>query len=174
MKVVMGWGKCSIAVKANTESGFPENLDGFTLLDNIKEDATSIEMAEGDEYVAKTTGGVVIARERAEGAFTLKTTLLEPSEDLYTLLGIGHTTGSAQNITSTVVNGVFSVRLDPRNVGAVGIEIPTASVTATPKFSDKEGWSLELTFNINHNGTYHYRKYTKKKAGLANTATGEA
>lgn len=174
MAVIMGWGKCSIAVKANTGSEFPDSLAGFTLLENIKEDATSIEMTEGDEYVAKTTGGIVIARERAEGAFTLKTTLLEPSEALYTLLGIGTTAGSAQNITSTVVNGIFSVRLDPRNVGAVGIEVPTASVTATPKFSDKEGWSLELSFSINHNGTYHYRKYTKKKAGLANTDTGKA
>ena len=169
----MGWGQCSIAVKPNTGSEFPDTLAGFTLLDNIKEDSTNIDMIEGDEYVAKTTGGIVIARERAEGAFTLKTTLLEPSEALYTFLGIGTTVGTAQNITSTVVRGIFSVRLDPRNVGAVGIEIATASITATPKFSDKEGWSLELSFSINHNGTYHYRKYTKKKAGKANTDTGK-
>lgn len=173
MAVIMGWGKCSLAIKENTGNDFPA-LSGFTLLDNIKEDATSIDATEGDEYVAKTTGGIVIARERAEGSFSLKTTILEPSEAIYTTLGIATASSSGvQNITTTVVPGIFAVRLDPRNVGAVGIEIPTASITATPHFSDKEGWSLELTFNINHNGSYHYRKYIKKKAGLANTETGK-
>lgn len=174
MAVIMAWGKCSIALKENTGSEFPDNLTGFTLLDNIKEDSTSMDMVEGDEYVAKTTGGIVIARERAEGAFILKTTLIEPSDELYTFLGIGKPSGTAQNITSTVVSGIFSLRLDPRNIGAIGIEVPTVSITASPKFSDKEGWSLILSFSINHNGTYHYRRYKKKKAGLANTDTGKA
>lgn len=167
----MAWSKCVIEI-AKTLANDIFNEAGLTDIGIIKDKSTTLEPGDGDTLEAKATGGEVVGHEVLEGTYTLKTRLIEPNEDIYTLLGLGAPSSSDFNVTTHIVDGDWSVRVTPKNVGARGIKVPVTNIAAKPGYSEEEGNYLDLEFNfLKGDQGYWYTRFIKA-APAATPAAG--
>lgn len=161
-KLIMAWSKCKIDLAPMPED---ESMaeSGFFNVGIIRNNTTELSSEDGDALQAIETGGAIVAEERQEGTLTLSTEIIEPSDELYVSLGLGHMNGEDLLVDTHVAPGDFSLRLTPKNIGAKGIKIPKCSVSVSPLFGDNTGHALTLSFSIiKGEAGYWYSKYTFK------------
>ena len=158
----MAWSKCKIEIgQTGANDAIAENLTDIGVILN---QSSSLEAEAGDTLQAIATGGEVVAEEAQEGTLRLETTLIEPSESLATLLGIGTASEGEITVSTHIVDGDWSVKVTPKNNGAKGIAAPKCSITYTPSWDEEHGNQLTLTFNIHKtteaNPNYWYKRFT--------------
>lgn len=162
-KKTMAWSKCKFEVGET-----PENeamATDLTDLGTIKDKSSTLEPSDGETLEIKATGGETVAKEAQEGGFLLKTRIIEPDDAIYTLLGLGKAgSGDEYEVNTHVVDKPFSVKVTPKNVGAIGIAAPKTNVTAKPGWSEEEGNYLDLEFEIIKPGSGPWYKRFKKAA----------
>lgn len=161
-KVIMAWSKCKIEIgKTGANDAMAESLTDIGV---IKDRSTTLEPSDGDVLEAKETGGHTVAKEQQEGGFTLKTRVIEPTNTLEVLLGIATSESENESQVKThIVDGDWSVKLTPKNVGARGIKAPLTSISYKPGWSEEEGNYADLEFEILYGEQgYWYSKFTKQ------------
>lgn len=168
-KKVMAWSKCKGRIgKTGTDDTMSTEL---TSVGTVKDRSASLEPSDGDVLEAKATGGEIVAKETQEGGYLLKLRVIEPDDSLLELLGLGEadTTSEEFKVKTHVVDGEFSVEIEPKNYGAKGIRAPKTNVSYKPGWSEEEGNYADLEFEIlktdkeDETKNYWYSKFTKKK-----------
>ncbi len=162
-KKIMAWSKCDFRI-GKTGGGDTMAATLFNI-GTIKDKSSSLEASDGDSLEMKATGGEIVAEESLEGGYVAKTRVIEPTEDLETMLGIAKTVAEEQQITTHIVDGDWSLQITPKNVGAKGIRAPKCSVKYKPGWSEEEGNYVDLEFNIlKGDAGYWYSRFSKKEA----------
>jgi hypothetical protein len=168
-KITMAWSECDIAIGVTGDNDTMATT--LTSVGVIKDKSSTLEPSDGDVLEAKATGGKTVAKETMEGGYTLNTRVIEPSDELYTMLGIGEVDSedtSTLNVKTHVVSDPYSVKLTPKNVGAKGISAPKTNITVKPGWSEEEGNYVDLEFDILKGAQdYWYKRFTKTKASDA-------
>ena len=165
-KVIMAWSKCKIEIgKTGANDAMAESLTDIGVILNR---SSRLESEAGEKLEMKATGGEVVASEQEEGTLRLETTVIEPSEALLTLLGIGTSSEGETTVTTHVVDGDWSVKVTPKNQGAKGIAAPKCNITYAPGWSEENGNQGVLTFNIlkttDAQTNYWYKRFTTASA----------
>lgn len=156
--IIMAWSKVSIKIgKTGVNDAMGTTL---TSIGTIKDRSSNLESSDGDELRALATGGETVARERLEGGFLLTTRVIEPTNELLTLLELG-TTGTGEfQVKTHIPAGDWSVEVTPKNVGAEGIKAPKTNITFKPGWSEEEGNYADLEFEIlKGQAGYWYSKF---------------
>lgn len=115
----------------------------------INDKSTSLTYTEGDTLTAVATGGVTVAEEYSEGTVELTTRVKEMDFATETLL-----TGSVVSsdgelaVTTHVVDKEMSLKVVPKNIGAIGIKARRTKVKFVPGYSEEEGHYVDVTFKI--------------------------
>lgn len=159
-KLTMAWYKCEVKIGETGESDAMGSE--LTSVGVVKEKSTTLEASEGDSLEAKATGGETVAKVVLEGTYTAKTRVIEPTDELYTKLGLGSTSETEFHVNTHVVSKDFSLQITPENTGAVGIKAPKCAVTVKPGWSEEEGNYVDLEFEILKGaGGYWYSRFKK-------------
>lgn len=159
--IKMAWSKCDIEIGKTGENG--AMATELTSIGTIKDKSSTLEPSDGETLEAKATGGETVAKEAQEGGLTLKTRVIEPEDSLLTTLGIAKTEGEELQVTTHIVEGDYSVKVTPKNVGAKGIKIPCSTITYKPGWSEEEGNYADIEFEVLKGAAgYWYSKFTKK------------
>ena len=162
-QVIMAWSRCKIEIGTMPEA--ETMATSLSEIGVIKDKSTTLTPEDGDVLDAKQTGGILVAREQQDGAYTLATRVIEPTAELLTTLGIGkagsEATANETLVTTHIVDKYFSVKLTPKNSGAKGIKAPKCSVAFKPGYSEEEGNYADIEFSIlNGDAGYWYSIYT--------------
>lgn len=160
-KIKVAWSKCTIEIgKTNDDGSMATDLKSIGI---IKDKSSTLEPSDGEMLEAKATGGETVAKEYQEGGLTLKTRVIEPGDDLLTELGIATTEDEELKVATHIVDGEWSVKVTPKNVGAKGIKVPCSTITYKPGWSEEEGNYADIEFDIIKGAAgYWYSKFTKK------------
>ncbi len=166
-KIIMAWSKCKFEIgKTNEDDTMATDL---TDIGKIKDKSSTLEPSDGESLEMKATGGETVAKETQEGGFKATTRVIEPTNELLTLLGLGEevtTEGDDKgdfNVKTHIVDGDWSLKITPKNVGAKGIKAPKTNITYKPGWSEEDGNYADLDFEIiKGDAGYWYSKFTKK------------
>ena len=161
-KAIMAWREC--AVKIGKTGAGDEMSASLTSIGIVKDKASSLEPTTGDALEAKSSGGHTVAKEYNEGGYTFKTRIIEPTNELEVLLGIAEAEASNETKVKThIVEGNFSLEVEPINVGAKGIRAPKTNVVYSPGWSEEEGNYADVEFEILlGDAGYWYKRFTKQ------------
>lgn len=163
-KKIMAWSECVIEIgKTGADDSMSIALSSIGV---IKDKSSSLEPSDGDTLEAKATGGKTVAKEQLEGGYVFKTRVIEPDDELLTTLGLGAVSGEDFNVKTHVVDGDFSLRVTPKNVGAVGIKAPKTNISYKPGWSEEEGNYADIEFEILKGATDVWYSRFKKKNKL--------
>lgn len=158
----MAWSKCKFEIGKTGEND--AMASDLTDIGVIKDKSSSLSPSDGDTLEMKATGGELVAKETLEGGYTATTRVVEPTDELLTLLGISATsaTSGETNITTHIVDGDWSLQITPKNVGARGIKAPKCSITYKPGWSEEDGNYADIDFDIlKGDAGYWYSIFTK-------------
>lgn len=147
MATIMSWSKCSIFIgKTGAADALANPLT--TSIGTIKDKSTTLQTSDGEKLIAKATGGVTVAQEVKDGDVVLTTRIMEP--DYATIAAFLGATNNTTNIVikTNVVSDYWSVKLDPKNIGATGITIRKASVSYKEGYSEEEGHYADVEFTV--------------------------
>lgn len=161
-KKIMAWSKCKGRIgKTKSDDTMAAEL---TSIGVIKDKSASLTPSDGDKLEAKESGGGMVAKEQLEGGFMATMRIIEPDDDLLTLLGLGEASTEGDFMVKThIVEGDWSLEIEPKNVGAKGIRAPKCSITYKPGWSEEEGNYADLDFEIlKGEANYWYNRFTKK------------
>lgn len=159
-KKIMAWSKCTIEIGKTGDGDVMST--SLTSIGVIKDKSSSLEPSDGDALEMKATGGETVAKEVLEGGFKLVTRVIEPTTELETMLGIAETVGEEDQIKTHVVEGDWSVKLTPKNVGAKGIKAPKCAITYKPGWSEEDGNYADIELDIlKGDAGYWYSRFTK-------------
>lgn len=168
-KVIMAWSKCKFEIgKTKDDDTMDETL---TDIGTIKDKSSTLEPSDGEELEMKATGGETVAKETQEGGYKATTRVIEPTDDLLTLLGLGEVVSDEGTdkgdfkVTTHIVDGNWSLKITPKNAGAKGIKAPKTSITYKPGWSEEDGNYADIDFEIlKGDAGYWYSKFTKPTA----------
>lgn len=168
-KVIMAWSKCKFEIgKTKEDDTMAETL---TDIGTIKDKSSTLEPSDGEELEMKATGGETVAKETQEGGYKATTRVIEPTDDLLTLLGLGEVVSGEGTdkgdfkVTTHIVDGNWSLKITPKNAGAKGIKAPKTSITYKPGWSEEDGNYADIDFEIlKGDAGYWYSKFTKPAA----------
>ena len=171
-KKIMAWSKCTFEIgKTGTNDAMASSL---TNIGTIKDKSSSLEPSEGEALEMKATGGETVAKEVLEGGYKATTRVIEPTDELETMLGIAKTVGDEQQVTTHVVEGDWSLKITPKNVGAKGIKAPKCSIIYKPGWSEEDGNYADIDFEIlKGDAGYWYSRFTKPAPQQTGGETGE-
>ncbi len=143
----MSWSKCKIEVgKTGEADAMATELKNIGI---VNDRSTSLSKEDGEKLTAKATGGIIVAEEESEGVVTITTRVKEMGFDIEKLF-TGAVVGSDGDltVTSNVVRDNFSLKLTPKNTGAIGIKARKTSVSFKPGYSEEEGNFVDLSFKV--------------------------
>lgn len=163
-KKIMAWSKCKFEIGKTTDDSMTTNLSD---IGTIKDKSSSLEPSDGESLEMKATGGELVAKETQEGGFTATTRVIEPTAELLTLLGLGEVAaeGGDIKVTTHIVDGDWSLKITPKNVGAKGIKAPKTTITYKPGWSEEDGNYADIDFEIlKGDAGYWYSIFTKAAA----------
>lgn len=168
-KVIMAWSKCKFEIgKTKDDDTMAETL---TDIGTIKDKSSTLEPSDGEELEMKATGGETVAKETQEGGYKATTRVIEPTDELLTLLGLGEVVSGEGvdkgdfKVTTHIVDGNWSLKITPKNAGAKGIKAPKTSITYKPGWSEEDGNYADIDFEIlKGDAGYWYSKFTKPAA----------
>lgn len=147
-KIIMSWSKCKIEVGNTGEDDAMANI--LTDVGIINDKSTTLATEDGETLTATATGGVVVAEEEGEPTVTLTTRVKEMDFDKEKMFTGAEISANNTELTvkTNVVSGDFSVKLTPKNIGAIGIKARRTHVSFRPGSSEEEGSYVDLTFKI--------------------------
>jgi len=92
----------------------------------------------------------VVAEEEGEPVVTLTTRVKEMDFDKEKMFNGAEVSEDGDELTvkTNVVSDDFSVKLTPKNIGAIGIKIRRSHVSFRPGSSEEEGSYVDLTFKV--------------------------
>lgn len=162
-KKIMAWSKCAFEIgKTSTDDAMATSL---TSIGVIKDKSSTLTPSDGDALEMKATGGETVAKETLEGGYTATTRVIEPTTTLLTLLGIASEVSGETQVTTHIVDGDWSLKITPKNVGAKGIKAPKCSITYKPGWSEEDGNYADIDFEIlKGDAGYWYSIFTKAAA----------
>ncbi len=168
-KKIMSWSKCKFEIgKTGSNDAMASTL---TDIGTIKDKSSSLEPSDGESLEMKATGGETVAKETQEGGFTATTRVIEPDSSLLTLLGIGEVVSTEGDdkgdihVTTHIVDGDWSLKITPKNVGGKGIKAPKCTITYKPGWSEEDGNYADIDFEIlKGDAGYWYSIFTKAAA----------
>lgn len=145
-KIIMSWSKCKIEVgKTGEDEAMAVSLTNIGI---INDKSTTLATEDGEELTATATGGIVVAEEEGEPVVTITTRVKEMDFDTEKIF-TGATVSEDELVVKTnVVSDDFSVKLTPKNIGAIGIKARRTHVSFRPGSSEEEGSYVDLTFKI--------------------------
>lgn len=147
-KIVMSWSKCKIEIgKTGTDDAMATTLANIGV---INDKSTTLSTEDGEVLEAKATGGVTVAMEEGEHSYIITTRVKEMDFITEAALNGGTIGSSGDELTvkSNVIADDYSVKLTPKNIGAIGIKARKTHVTLKPGSSEEEGNFVDLTFRI--------------------------
>lgn len=149
-KKIMGWSKCKGRIARTPDDETMAKDADLQSVGTIKDKSATLEPSDGDVLEAKATGGETVAKETQEGGYLLKMRIIEPDDSLYEFFGLGEADKQSDEfrVKTHVIEGEFSVEVEPKNVGAVGIRAPKTNVSFKPGWSEEEGNYVDLEFEI--------------------------
>lgn len=145
-RIVMSWSKCKIEIgKTGENDAMATSLANIGV---INDRSTTLTSEDGDTLEAKATGGVTVAYEESEHKYVITTRVKEP--DFTTEAAIINGTVSSDELTvkSNIISDDYSVKLTPKNIGAIGIKARRTHMTWKPGSSEDEGHFVDVTFTI--------------------------
>ncbi|MCM1219137.1 MAG: hypothetical protein NC044_05415 [Prevotella sp.] len=146
--VVMSWSEVLVLFGlTGANDAFATEL--YTL-GIINDKSTSLSFSEGDTLTATATGGKVVAEEYSDGTIEVTTRVKEMDFDTEHLL-TGSTVDTATGnlvVTTHIVEKEMSLKVVPKNVGAIGIKARRCKVKFVPGYSEEEGNFVDVTFKI--------------------------
>ena len=120
----------------------------LTDVGTINDKSTTLATEDGEKLTATATGGIVVAEEEGEPVVTITTRVKEMDFDTEKIF-TGATVSEDELVVKTnVVSDDFSVKLTPKNIGAIGIKARRTHVSFRPGSSEEEGSYVDLTFKI--------------------------
>lgn len=145
-KIIMSWSKCKIEVgKTGGDEAMAVSLTNIGI---INDKSTTLATEDGEKLTATATGGIVVAEEEGEPVVTITTRVKEMDFDTEKIF-TGATVSEEELVVKTnVVSDDFSVKLTPKNIGAIGIKARRTHVSFRPGSSEEEGSYVDLTFKI--------------------------
>lgn len=145
-KIIMSWSKCKIEVgKTGEDEAMAVSLTNIGI---INDKSTTLATEDGEKLTATATGGIVVAEEDGEPVVTITTRVKEMDFDTEKIF-TGATVSEEELVVKTnVVSDDFSVKLTPKNIGAIGIKARRTHVSFRPGSSEEEGSYVDLTFKI--------------------------
>lgn len=145
-KIIMSWSKCKIEVgKTGEDEAMAVSLTNIGIINNK---STTLATEDGEKLTATATGGIVVAEEEGEPVVTITTRVKEMDFDTEKIF-TGATVSEEELVVKTnVVSDDFSVKLTPKNIGAIGIKARRTHVSFRPGSSEEEGSYVDLTFKI--------------------------
>lgn len=145
-KIIMSWSKCKIEVgKTGEDEAMAVSLTNIGIINNK---STTLATEDGEKLTATATGGIVVAEEEGEPVVTITTRVKEMDFDTEKIF-TGATVSEDELVVKTnVVSDDFSVKLTPKNIGAIGIKARRTHVSFRPGSSEEEGSYVDLTFKI--------------------------
>lgn len=159
---IMAWSECIIDIAPAASNDAMAADSDLWNIGAIKYQSSTLEPSDGDILEMKKTGGGTYAKENGEGGYTLTTRVIEPGDDLYVNLGLGEISGTDLNVTTHVVDGNWSVRVTPKNAGAIGIKAPKCNITFKPGWSEEDGNYVDIEFEIlMGDAGYWYSRFKK-------------
>ena len=175
-KKIMAWSKCKIEIgDTGANDAMAADAD-LTSVGVILNQSSSLSAEAGDSLQAVATGGEVVAEEPQEGTLVLETTVIEPTNDFIVSLGLTleDVTGNDVKVKTHIVSGNKSVKVTPKNQGAIGIKAPKTTLTYTPAWDEEQGNVAVLRFTIlktteiaavgNVDQNYWYERFTTSAA----------
>lgn len=145
-KIIMSWSKCKIEVgKTGEDEAMAVSLTNIGI---INDKSTTLATEDGEKLTATATGGIVVAEEEGEPVVTITTRVKEMDFDTEKIF-TGATVSEDELVVKTnVVSDDFSVKLTPKNIGAIGIKARRTHVSFRPGSSEEEGSYVDLTFKV--------------------------
>ena len=145
-KIIMSWSKCKIEVgKTGEDEAMAVSLTNIGI---INDKSTTLATEDGEKLTATATGGIVVAEEEGEPVVTITTRVKEMDFDTEKIF-TGATVSEEELVVKTnVVSDDFSVKLTPKNIGAIGIKARRTHVSFRPGSSEEEGSYVDLTFKV--------------------------
>lgn len=170
-------GEINVADVTPVVDGYTAEAGDYVVLDTImatelfsvgtiKDKTTELTNDDGDDLEAIASGGIRVAKESQDGAFTLTTRIIEPSAELYARLGLSTDGAEGEDDVHThIVDGDYSLKVIPKNNGAIGIKAPKTNISFKPGFSEEEGNYVDITWDIlqTESGKW-YTRYKSIKA----------
>jgi hypothetical protein len=145
-KIIMSWSKCKIEVgKTGDNDAMAASL---TDIGTINDKSTTMSAEDGETLTATATGGVVVAEEEGEPVISITTRVKEMSFAVETLFTGAVAANDELTVKTNIVPDDFSLKLTPKNIGAVGIKARRTHVSFRPGSSEEEGQYVDLTFKI--------------------------
>lgn len=148
-KIVMSWSKCKIEIgKTGENDAMATSLANIGV---INDKSTTLSTEDGEVLEAKATGGVTVAMEEGEHSYIITTRVKEMDFTTEASLIGGTVSGSSGDeliVKSNIIADEYSVKLTPKNIGAIGIKARKTHVTFKPGSSEEEGNFVDLTFRI--------------------------
>lgn len=146
--VIMSWSEVLVLFGETGEEDAMATV--LYTLGIINDKSTSLTYTEGDTLTAKATGGKTIAEEYSEGTVEVTTRVKEmdfATENLLTGAVI-ESTDNELVVKTHVVEKEMSLKVVPKNVGAIGIKARRCKVKFVPGYSEEEGNFIDVTFKI--------------------------
>lgn len=164
LKIIMSWSECRVEVgKTGDNDAMATTL---VSVGTINDKSTTLATADGESLEAKASGGKTVAMEEGEPVATITTRVKEMDFDTEAMFtgAVKSSDGRELDVKTNIVQGEFSVKVTPKNIGATGIKAPRCSVKFRPGSSEDEGHYVDLTFTIleTESGTY-YKKFKVAK-----------
>lgn len=142
----MSWSKCKIEIgKTGAEDAMATTLANIGV---INDRSTTLSTEDGEVLEAKATGGVTVAMEEGEHSYIITTRVKEMDFTTEASLNGGTVSGDELTVKSNIIADDYSVKLTPKNIGAIGIKARKTHVTLKPGSSEEEGNFVDLTFRI--------------------------
>ena len=147
-KIIMSWSKVKIEVGKTGANDAMAAL--LTDIGTINDKSTSLSSEDGETLTATATGGIVVAEEEGEPSYSITTRIKEMPFEIESMFNGAEVNGDGDELTvkTNVVSDDFSVKLTPKNIGAVGIKARRTHVSFRPGYSEEEGNYIDLTFKI--------------------------
>ena len=113
----------------------------------IVEDSISLAKEDGTILSLKGTGGVTVDELKNEPTLKLSMNLigLEKAKQFW---GIDDTQTTTTRVKSLVNYDKYSVKMASKVVGSDTLEAPECSISGTPVFTEKQGWTVALEITI--------------------------
>lgn len=118
----------------------------------LKEESISLTTEEGKKYQLYGSGHELLDELLGEPSLTVTATIVQVPEEtrkeLWEVEETGEGEAKKMKVKSMVTREKYSVQFASRVPGSETFEAPRCSVNMKPIFSETEGWSAEVSFNI--------------------------
>lgn len=140
------WG--SLVISFGTPAAGDTMSASLTSIGTIKEDSVSIEKADGTVLELYGTGHTLVDKLKGEPTLTLKFTAIGITAAAVALFWDAAVVTTRTTVASMINSKKLSVKLASLVVGSDTLEAPYCEVSMGPLFSEKEGWTAEISVTL--------------------------